>query len=275
MNLLFTADRGYREHVRDCIQSIVRFPAEGGYDAYILHSDFTAADQAEFEDRFAEDIRFHFIRVEADHLAGFPETPRYPRVIYYRIFAAALLPENLDRILYLDGDTIVINPLDELYHMDFEGNDILACTHIRKVLNKINQLRLGMEEEHVYINSGVMLMNLKALRKHQSFGDVAEYVEKKKHLLSLPDQDVIAALYGDRIGLLDTMIYNLSDRMLAVYHSDPRHAKRDLDWVRKHTVIIHYCGKQKPWAGSYFGRLDVFYRELKEENPPGEPEAAG
>ena len=76
-----------------------------------------------------------------------------------------LLPGNLDRILDLDGDTVVINPLEELYYMDFADHVLLACTHIRKFLNKINQYRLGTEEEFPYINSGVMLMNLPALRQ--------------------------------------------------------------------------------------------------------------
>lgn len=174
-----------------------------------------------------------------------------------------LLPGNLDRILYLDGDTVVINPLEELYYMDFEDHVLLACTHIRKFLNKINQYRLGTEEEFPYINSGVMLMNLPALRQKLDVQGISDYVEKHRNFLMLPDQDILTALYGDRIGLLDTMKYNLSDRMLLVYNSEPRHTKINLDWVRENTVVIHYYGKQKPWQDTYHGKLDVFYRELK------------
>ena len=32
-----------------------------------------------------------------------------------------------------------------------------------------------------------------------------------------------------------------------------------------HTVIIHYCGRLKPWKPHYVGVLDVFYHELMEE----------
>jgi lipopolysaccharide biosynthesis glycosyltransferase len=34
-----------------------------------------------------------------------------------------------------------------------------------------------------------------------------------------------------------------------------------LDWVRKHSVIIHYCGRNKPWKENYMGVLNVFYNE--------------
>ena len=251
------------EHVEHCISSFIRFPNDEGYDIYIMHSDLKTEDENRIREKFAGQVRLHFIYVDPGLFSGFPESTRYPRLIYYRIFAAALLPQNLERILYLDGDTLVINPLDELYQLDFGENYILACTHIRKFLNKVNQYRLGIKENVAYINSGVMLMNLAALREQQKPDDIVDYVEKRKNFLTLPDQDIITAIYGSKIGILDTMKYNLSDRMLAVYNSDPKHTKCDMEWIRKNTVIIHYYGKQKPWNDTYYGKLDVFYKELK------------
>lgn len=268
LNILFTVNRGYMEHVLDCIRSIVRFPSEDGYDIYILHSDLQEQDQSDAAAQVEDgDTRLHFRFVEPSVFASFPESERYPRLIYYRIFAASLLPPEMDRILYLDGDTLVINPLDELYNMDFEGNYFLACTHVRKFLTKVNQYRLGMEEVSTYINSGVLLMNLKELREKQDFEEIASFVEKRGRYLTLPDQDIITALYGNKTGILDTMKYNLSDRMISVYNTEPGHKKINLEWVRKNAVVIHYYGKQKPWKKPYLGILDVFYRELKEEAP--------
>lgn len=263
MNLLFTIDRGYMEHVEDCIGSILRFPSEDGYDIYIMHSDLTEEDKAQISRHIADKrARLHFIYVDRDMFEVFPESDRYPRLIYYRIFAAQLLPKDLDRILYLDGDTIVINSLEELYEMDFDGNYFLACTHVKKLMNKINQCRLGAEEVP-YINSGVMLMNLQALRENVDEERVIQFVLNKKNVLVLPDQDVISALYGDKVKIIDTMKYNLSDRMLYLHNSDIRNKKIDLQWVRENAVVIHYYGKQKPWNKTYFGILNIFYVELK------------
>lgn len=267
LNLLFTVNKDYVEHMTDCIHSILRFPTDGGYDIYILHSDLQEEDRkAAAKQVEGEKAVLHFQYVDGELFSGLLESSRYPRLVYYRVFAALLLPEELDRILYLDADTLVINPLDELYQKEFHENYFMACTHVRKVLNKLNQYRLGMEEETSYINSGVLLMNLELLRKVQSMDEVIAYAENRKQYLLLPDQDVITALYGNRTEILDTMRYNLSDRMLVVYNSNPNNKQKlDLDWVRKNTVIIHYYGKQKPWKKPYFGSLDTFYRELKEE----------
>lgn len=250
----------------DCIHSMVRFLSEDGYDIYLIHSDLKEEDERELKRQLRETgVRLHFIMADSAMFEAFPEIGRYPRLIYYRIFAAYLLPQNLDRVLYLDGDTIIINSLETLYHMDFKGNYLYACSHVGKVLNKMNQYRLGMKEEVPYINSGVMLMNLEALRKYQNQREIFSYVESRKQFLTLPDQDIITALYGNKIGLLDTMVYNLSDRMLALYNSDLTHERIGMEWVRKNTVIIHYYGNKKPWKPHYLGILDVFYTELKQE----------
>jgi len=263
MNILFATDKGYLEHVAECIRSFVRFRPEDGYDVYILHSDLEKEDMQGLEHRFAGDARFHFVYIDPHSISFFPESKRYPVQIYYRLFAAFFLPPDVDRILYLDGDIVVINPLDELYNMDFDGNYILACTHIRKFLNKMNRLRLRIGEERPYINSGVMLMNLKAWRAQQNQQEITRYVQQHKNVLALPDQDIIMGLYGDKIGLLDTMRYNLSDRILSIYNAEHSSDRKDLDWIRENAVVIHYCGRKKPWQDGYRGVLDVFYREME------------
>ncbi len=209
-----------------------------------------------------ESVECQFIDVAPDLFDGFPVTGRYPKQIYYRLVAPLLLPSGLDRILYLDVDTLVINPLDTLYEMDFDGAYYIACTHIRKFLTKVNLSRLGIKKEVPYINSGVMMLNLPTLRENLRMEDIRDYANEKKHRLFLPDQDIITALYGENIKLTDPMRYNLSDRILSFYNADPKNKKLNLDWVRKNSAIIHYCGKNKPWKKGYRGVLDVFYSAL-------------
>jgi len=151
--------------------------------------------------------------------------------------------------------------LRELYELPMEGYFFAAASHTGPVLRKLNEVRLDMEEESPYINSGVMLMNLALLRKEQRFEDVFEFIEKKKSFLILPDQDIISSLYGSRIYALDTFRYNMTEVLYQQHALFER--ELDLDWVRENSVIIHYCGRNKPWKDSYIGKLDVFYRETE------------
>lgn len=263
MNLLFAISKNYTDLFLNCMRSIELNGGAERYDAYILHSDLGGEEKAMLEQRVGKGVFCHFVEVDPALFDGFPETRRYPRQIYYRIAAPLLLPPQLDRVLYLDVDTVVINPLVPLYQTPFDQAYYMACSHTGPLLDKINQARLGLEEEVPYVNTGVLLMNLEALRGVLDMERVRAYANERKHALILPDQDILTALYGDRVKLLDSMVYNLSDRILAFHNADPKKSGWvDLDWVRRNSVVIHYFGKNKPWKGEYIGILDVFYREL-------------
>lgn len=199
-----------------------------------------------------------------------PTTARYPIEIYYRIFAARYLPDTLNRVLYLDPDLIVNGSILPLYRTPMEGYYFAAATHIRSFLHKVNSMRLDMDDDSPYINSGVMLMNLELLRNEQNLEDVFCFIEKHKSMLVLPDQDIISGLYGSKILTIDAFRYNMTERLYQLHA--PFEKDMTLDWVRKNAVIIHYCGRNKPWKENYKGVLDVFYQETVAKMESGEME---
>lgn len=270
MNLLFAIDRRVIPCLLHCLRSISTRGGAERYHAYILHSDLTGEDMLRVRAGAPEAVDFRFVAVPESLFADFPETDRYPRQIYYRLAAPLLLPPQLDRILYLDVDTIIINSLVSLYESSFAGNLFMACTHTNDVVTKLNRVRLGLDPDCQvpYINTGVMMMNLPLLRQELDMNAIRDYAAEKRHALVLPDQDILTALYGDKVKLLDTMIYNLSDRTLNLYNANPKHEKRDLAWVRENSVVIHYLGKNKPWLPGYSGVLDVFYHEIVPREVP-------
>ncbi len=261
MDLLFAINRGYTGPFLHCMTSILRNGGFPHYRVHILHSDLTPEDQAMISGALEPRADCRFYPVDPALFDGFPESKRYPRQIYYRLAAPLLLPEETERALYLDADTIVINSLEPLAREDFDGSYFMACTHTRRFLSRLNQARLGVGRDVPYINTGVMVYNLPVLRRHLRLEDIRSWADSGRPLL-LPDQDILTALYGDRVKLLDDLIYNLSDRILAFHNANPRLPPIDLAWVRQNTVVIHYCGKKKPWGPNYSGVLDRFYREL-------------
>lgn len=260
MNLLFCINPKFRPLLCQCLRSIVKNGGEECYDAYILHSDLTGADMDAVR-AVSDRVSCRFLSVDAGNFDGFPESSRYPRQIYYRLAAPLLLPEELDRILYLDVDTLVINPLKELYTMDFQGNYYIASTHIREALTKLNDRRLNVPDGSPYVNTGVMVLNLPALRENLTMDEIRRTALQKIDSFWLPDQDLLTVLHGDKILLADTQKYNLSDRILNIYNANPKNPRHNLDWVRENTVVIHYCGKNRPWKPHYIGQLGVFYEE--------------
>lgn len=265
MNLMFCLNQKALGLLSTCLKSILRSGGYAQYHVYLLHSDLDDSMTRAMERDFREHVTFHFLKVPQTMFADFPETDRYPKQIYYRLAAPLLLPEELERILYLDVDMVVIHSLQELYETDFEGNYYVGCTHTREFLTKLNQARLKSEKAVAYLNTGVLLLNLPLLRQNTSLEEIRDYADQRRRALILPDQDILAALYGDKVKLVDTMRYNLSDRILAVYNAEHPREKRDVNWVRENGVVIHYCGRNKPWNDDYTGTLGVFYRELTEK----------
>ena len=279
MNILVTLDERYIPYLNVMLSSLLCSNPDEYFGVYLLHSNIRKQMLAETEQILGSRSALTVIPVSDIRLENAPTSARYPYEIYYRIFAAKYLPENLDRIIYLDPDLVVNQSLRELYEMDMRDYYFAAASHTGPVLRKLNEVRLDMEEESPYINSGVMLMNLQLLRREQCYEDVFEFIEKKKMLLLLPDQDIISSLYGSKIYALDPFRYNMTE---ALYQRHaPFEKNLDLDWVREHSVIIHYCGRNKPWKDTYIGKLDIFYKEAKSQrrrispsSSTPEPEAA-
>ena len=264
MNLLFSIDQKCSALLLNCIKSIAENGGAETYDAYILHSDLQHEVQNKIRLLAPDTVTCHFITVPDELFAGFPETKRYPKQIYFRLAAAELLPSHLERILYLDVDTLVINSLEPLYASDFENNLFLACTHTNKFLERVNQVRLRADAGAPYINTGVILMNLSLMRKEVNIEDMQAYVRRKKSTLILPDQDILTALYGHRVKLINPLKYNMSDWEIFWHNVTFAKHKIDLAWVREHTVIVHYYGRNKPWNDTYRGILGVLYTEQEE-----------
>ncbi len=262
VNLLVTLDENYLTQLNVMLFSLIRCNPDCEFDVYLLYSDIPGSALAQTERTLAGHGRLLPIRAQDLNLDQAPTTARYPKEIYYRIFAACYLPDILDRVLYLDPDVIVNGSILPLYHTPMEGYYFAAATHIQTFLQKFNAARLGMDDEETYINSGIMLMNLSLLRKEQKEEDVFRFIEKYKNRFILPDQDIISGLYGSRICVIDAFRYNMTERLFqmhALFEKD-----LTVDWVRKNAVILHYCGRNKPWKENYHGQLDIFYKEAAE-----------
>ena len=259
INILVTLDTNYLSYLNVMLTSLVNSNPDCYFNVYLLHSSINERDTYETSRVLGDSGKLIMVKAKDIGLDDAPTTSRYPQEIYFRIFASKYLPQTIDRVLYLDPDIIINGSVKELYNLPMEEYYFAAASHTGTLMTTINSIRLDMDDNSPYINSGVMLMNLQLLRREQNFDDVFRFIEKRKNFLILPDQDIISSLYGSKIYALDTFRYNMTEALYKLH--SPFEKDLDLDWVRKHSVIIHYCGRNKPWKDNYLGNLDVFYKE--------------
>lgn len=264
-NILVNINSGYVPYFLTMINSLATSNSESEFDVYIMHSNLTSEDKAKILTKVKKNINPIYIEMNEELFKGAPTVKRYPYEIYYRIFAPSMLPESVERILYLDSDLVVHANIDELYNMNFEGNLFIACTQIRSFLQWYNCIRLGVKKDYFYINTGVMVMNVKELRPLIDIDKIFKFIKRNGWRMCLYDQDVIFKFFGNRVRLIDPKIYNLSDRYITLYNMRrPKH-KVNADWVENNNKIIHYLGRNKPWREGYKGILKGYYDKYKVE----------
>lgn len=262
INILVTLDQNYILPLRVLLLSLFENNADSRFSVYMVYSGIPASELGELRAmtrRFGSEL----IPIEINDMLfkDAPVVSHYTQAMYYRLLAHEVLPRRLDRILYLDPDILVINPIDALYATDVGGYLCAAASHtfLTAVTKHINKLRLSGSDADGYYNSGVLLMNLTRQRERIRREDIFQYIEENRSKLILPDQDVLNALYGDEICPLDDSLYNFDARKSKTYFVASSGLK-DVNWVMRNTVLLHFCGKQKPWKKGYQNRFGILYR---------------
>ena len=146
----------------------------------------------------------------------------------------------LERVIYVDSDTIIGDCLSDLDSTDLEGN--LLGGVISGGMYKF----LSSKEDYFgyksgkYINSGVLLMDLKKLREFNFFEKTSKANQILKNELKFADQDIINYL-------LKNKIKNLEDRfnIMTLYSQDGGSISQKIDQGKN--GILHFIGDVKPW----------------------------
>ena len=266
MDLLVTLDEHYLPQLRVMLTSLRLSHRGVQCRVYLLHRSIPEERLAALESGLAGwGYQLVLIRVDEAVFQDAPVTDRYPQEMYYRLLAARFLPEELKRVLYLDPDILVINPVRALYDTDLEGDLMAAATHtglLAGITDPVNRLRLENYEAEAYYNSGVLVMDLSAMRREVRPGDIFDYAREHADILLMPDQDVLNGLYGGQILGVDDSLWNYDARRFDRYLLLSQ-GERDMDWVMDHTAILHFCGKRKPWNHSYQGRFSALYKHYQ------------
>ncbi len=125
--------------------------------------------------------------------------------IFFRIFIPDCFKEY-DKALYIDSDTLVTDDISKLYNTDLEGNYIGGCvdTSCFPVKDITNYFTNGVGVDYrEYINSGVILFDMKTLRD-KKFAEKFLYLFNKYNFGNVdPDQSYINAILKGHIKYLD------------------------------------------------------------------------
>lgn len=216
---------------------------------YILYSHLNKKDKFKIINHISRyKQKVFFKKVNSNIFKDFPMGGQFKEENYYRLLIWEAFPSTLERILYLDTDIIVKGCLERFYYQNLDDYYFIVCEdtgNASRTRHKKQILSLKMK----YFNSGVMIYNLKISNKLIIRKNIFEYVKKNRNKIFYADQDILNALFYNKVKFVDCKVYNF---LVATIKGKKFNTKK--------TKIFHYAGI-KPWNYKYIGKLDnLFWR---------------
>jgi lipopolysaccharide biosynthesis glycosyltransferase len=188
-----------------------------------------------------------------------PLGEHFTEATYYRLLLPRLLPAQVSRLIYLDSDVIVRQPIEDLWAVDLKNHSTGAVFNPRAHSYR----ELGLKEEKDYFNAGVLLMDLDRWRAEQIDQRALKFAATFPGDLPCADQDALNHVLAGKWKRLD-LRWNQQYKFF-------RHSARYLrvSWLalwraRTAPYIVHYSTTEKPWHSAnrhpwrslYFEQLD-------------------
>ena len=189
---------------------------------------------------------------------GHVSTDAYSRLILPRV-----IPERFEKALYFDCDICVTGDVSNLWDQDIGGRALLAGVDIgigvvSRPHGLPNYRELGLEPDHPYFNSGVLVMNLKKWREQDFGARILSYRSENLGIIRFNDQDSMNAVLARDWLRLD-LRWNVDVTKVCNCECLPDSAVK-VEVIRRQREllakpgVLHYSNIFKPW--------------LAEHNPP-------
>jgi lipopolysaccharide biosynthesis glycosyltransferase len=184
-----------------------------------------------------------------------PKDPRYSTVIYYRFFFQKLVPAKVERLLFIDVDTLVIGKLKPLFDLNLGDKPVAA------VIDIATESRPDLNiSDKTYFNAGVMLINQPEWERQEISEKSIQFLKEFPDTRWL-DQDALNVA-------LQNKWYRLPDRYNIQFHHVPTDlAKENYKSFLEDKVIIHYSLEHKPWNILGKNKLRYLYHDFLRKSP--------
>lgn len=172
-------------------------------NVYLLNDNIEEKNLVKMKD-VCEQYHRNFIIVETNNILNRLKTLKVEPykntyTTYFKLLALGELDVPTDRILQLDGDTIINGPLDELIEMDLTGH-VCAATYA-SIINDYKEM-IGLSPLDKYYNCGVLLINIEEWKNYQCEEKIIHHLLNERNRYFIVDQDIINVLFRDKIKYL-------------------------------------------------------------------------
>lgn len=245
IDVVMGADDGYIHHSAATMASILlNCDASSNFRFHILDGGISSDKKEKLlKLKKLRNFDIQFYDMTKYDWSMFPDNRKHITLAtYFRLRIPEVLPKNVQKALYLDGDMIVEQDLKELWDTDI-SNYVLGV--VEDVEGIDSRDRLGLPNK--YFNAGVLLLNLEKLRKTDLLKDSVSYLGKNRNRIIYQDQDILNGLFNTQYRDLP-LKWNVNSHMYFRTKKKHTYTDNDAKTVRTNPGIIHFTGGAiKPW----------------------------
>ncbi len=271
MDLVFTITSSYIKYAFVAMASIcVNQPRETEINFWFVQHDFTDSDKEKINSFLSEyEKKAYFVFADPKRYEKFVkyfEGTRWATVLLNKLFLHQLLPNTLDRVLYLDVDLVVDGDITDFYNLPFDDNYIVGTPTVPAskakdepdnefdcyYIKEYNKSEVVQPKKTLF-NAGVLLLNLKKFRDNNIDSDYyLESITGLKNIMA--DEGVFNGVFLSETKMLKTCKYDYYINQ-SIYNKDGNNSyfdKYKYEFVKIEGIkIYHYCGLVpkflKPW----------------------------
>lgn len=273
VNVAYCSDFNGLKYLSVSLQSLVcHASSTRRYNIYIVTDAVNSLEAANLLCFGSNNLKIELVDSAAfDQLSKDLFVDRHLTTAAYWRFFLPLVLSNLQKVVYIDIDTIVLDDISRLY--DLELGDHLVGGVLDKAfsicnsgdfkLAKAELSRLGYTNYQTYINSGVLLINLSQWRSKNLTKKLLTLARENEFIFH--DQDALNICCGESCLLIDER-WNFSTHVSPELYGDEER-KRIVDRIKTRDLgIVHYPGKFKPWCSSV-GLMSGVWVDYAVKNP--------
>lgn len=264
LNITLNTDDNYLQHCMAMLCSLFENNKKNSITIHVLKKNLSSSSEKQIVDLTHKyDNYVKFYDVDESSLVGvqFRKNRPLSMAAYYRLLLSSILPQNIDKVLYLDCDMIVLTDVSELFKIELDEYG-LAATLDEFPYDNQHRLQLHLPCDAKTFCSGIMLVNLKYWREHNIEPKLLEYAKRQRQVVYLHDQDVLNYAFKNKWFLLPPKW----NRGATNYNCFAPHLYKKFDiyeYIKKPAVIHYAAPWLKPWYDVKYPYTNLYRHYLK------------
>lgn len=251
MNILYQFDETYSPYAGVSLTSLFMSNVDSPeINVYVLGENLSLHSICRFQS-LAEQYKRNIIFLNSSNILkkikelGIPKY-RGSFATNMKLFACSEINEKVEKLLYIDSDTVITGSIAELFHLPMEEYPLAMALDS---LGKKHKTYIGLQNGEPYFNAGVILFNLKKWRELNCEKDLAEHARHSRAHYMSPDQDLLNIVFRNRIL-----------RLSLKYNFQPIHYQFDFSWYSKIWGTDCYYPMEEVSAAFSDIRIKHFFR---------------